>query len=269
VRVRRIILWSVVGVVGVVLLAGGVLYLLVSLPPAGYEPAELAPAEQQAWARDFVERLAEVNNRLHRGEPLTFRLTEEQANAYLASLDEIDAIRPDPRGGRLRRGRVKRALEEAQLADPAVTFRDGVLRLMVRSMAYNKVLAADVRLEFSEDRQRIRVRLMDASLGRLSLPESAYRPHLDELKRQAQQELEEQAGGNPAGGDKQLLQGELPSAMVAELGLGLLAALDGEPVPTEHQLQDWLRVRIEEVTIEDKELRIRVQPRRVGPAGTQ
>ncbi len=249
-------------VVAALILAGGVLYIQASRIPVEYRPAQLSAEQRQQAVDEFWNQkiLDEFGNATQRNEPFDWALSAEQLNRYLAAMDEIAAKTPMVKSGTIYRG-----LEKAGLAEPAAAMGDGVLTLMVRSKEYDKVLSVDLSFRFTDD-GRLRVRLGEARVGRLTLPDFWVRGRLERLKEMLP--TKGWADKDSAGGsDSRRLMG-IPSQDVAMVLTNVLAAINEEPIRTE---LTWpikkKRVRIEAIEIADNSLRMHVVPiRRKGRA---
>ena len=233
-----------------VVLAGVVLYVLASRPPADYHPAQLTQKEKEQSARQFVSHISDFNNKAQKNEAFEWQITQEQLNSYLASADEIAANRL---GGR--RGEVRQALESAGLADPAVAMTDGVLTLLVRSSKHDKVVAADLAFRFTPD-GRLAIRLTQTRIGQLPVPDRFLREQLQTVKEQLrrdQQKPVEPAAQASGPGDSSEDVGRLIGAVIA--------AIDEEPITPE--LVGGLnhkKVRIEDLRLTPGKLTVRAVP---------
>ncbi len=237
--------------------AASVLYVLASWKPAHYAPARLTQEQKEAAAYRFVNTvITPVNNRLGEGEPFSLTLWEKDVNAYLASMDEIYALQPD-RPGKSHIGRVYREMEKAGLADPAVSFRDGVVSLMVRSKQYDKILSAGVSFEFVSSGKEIRVHLSSVRVGRLPIPRVIIRGILDDFKvrQDSAGDGNQDVEGEPFGGGA-----GVSSAQIGRMLVNVLASIDGDPLPAEHRLRRWLLVRIEQIDVAEGRLTLKINP---------
>ena len=252
-RVRKLIIRSLLIVAALVLLATGGLYLLASWQPANYRPAQLSQRDKERSAYEFATRLMEVNNRLGECRPFEFTVSEAQVNAYLASIDEINALQLERGDGPRRRGQVYKAMASWGLSAPAVAFRDGVLTLMVRSDEYNKVISAGLSFQFLDGGEMMRVRLEGVHVGRWPVWEWVYRAYVEKLKAGVQ--VKNERAGNGAKGKV-----GFSSEQVLDMALGLLSSIDDTPIPTELRLRKWLVVRLEGIELADGQMTLRINP---------
>lgn len=246
----KIILRVLLVLVLLVVLAGLVLYVLASRPPASYQPAQLTQKEKEQSARQFVSHISDFNNKAQRNEAFEWQITQEQLNDYLASADEIAANRL---GGR--RGEVRQAMESVGLADPAVAMSDGVLTLLVRSSAYDKVVSADLAFRFTPD-GKLGIRLTQTRIGQLPVPDRFLRQQLQRLKEQIR--LDQQKHGESTAAATSPADS---SEDVGRLLAAVIAAIDEEPITPE--LVGGLnhkKVRIEDLRITTGKLTVRAVP---------
>jgi len=261
-RLIRAIKWMAVGAVTLAAASAGVLYLLASSVPEGYRPAQLSADQQREVAyNQFTPHVLKFGNEAQGLQPFTWTATAEQVNSYLASMDEIAAIRPGHQ-----RGQVDKALADAGLAEPAVAFEAGAVTLMVRSTRYNKILSADVGFSFRPD-GRLAIALKAVRVGYLPVPKSQVRQLLERLKRSLAGRLAApERNGDAAGGGSSFQS--LASQRVAELLGEVIAAIDEQPVGTEIV---WpvgkKRVRIDAVDIADGALTLHATPMSRSPQG--
>ncbi|MFP4354043.1 MAG: hypothetical protein ACLFUJ_02880 [Phycisphaerae bacterium] len=174
-RIGRVIKWSLLAIVLLLVITAGVVYYMLSRVPEAYHPAELTfqqrrdVAEQTFW--DDVSRL---NNLIHDGYRDAFRLTESRLNEYLASIDEIAVFQQGTKPGE-----VHEKMTSMGLAGPAVSLSEETLTLMIRSTEYNKVVSFDLRPQVENG--TFSVELLDVRVGTLSLPDSMVQEQLAQL----------------------------------------------------------------------------------------
>lgn len=234
-------------------IAAGVIYIQASRIPRGYRPAQLSAEQKQQAAKEFLNRkiLHEFGNAAQRNEPFDWVITQDQLNRYLSAMDEIAASAPSAEPGMVYRG-----MEEAGLAAPAVLLQDGKVTLMVRSSRHQKILSADVSFAFTRDR-KLRVRLLAARVGLLTLPDSWVRQRIEELRSAALAGLGDSEQSGRSGGG---LAG-FSSRDVGDVLAAVLAGIDREPISTELTWRvNKKHVRIEGIDIADGTLRLRVVP---------
>jgi len=170
-RVKRVM----VIVTLVLLVAAGVLYFTVSAMPTGYAPQRLSQVEKKQAAQEFVEKAAPLHNAAS-GDLVRWLASEDELNKYLASMDEIASYRL---GGK--RGQVYRKMAESKLSGLAVRLSKGIITLMFRSDKYGKIVSADFALEITPD-QRLWAGLKQVRIGKLRIPDSAFRERLIRMK---------------------------------------------------------------------------------------
>ncbi len=223
--------------------AATVAYILANRVPPAYVPAQLEPAQRDTASKAFYRRVGDFNNEVQKNAPFTWRLSEDEINAYLASLDEIAAKHPSDSA---QHGAASRALQKAGLVEPVVSLRDGALTLMVRSTRYDKILSASLRLEITPG-GKLRATLAQAAVGGLPLPQGFVRDKLIELARPAAK------GGTttaPFGGEAH----DVLSAV--------LAALDGREIDPvfSWRLSTRKQVRIAGIDIADGNMTVQLKP---------
>jgi len=235
-----------------IVLIGVVLYVQASRIPARYRPAQLTAAEKQRAAKEFYSRIVnEFGNDAQRNEPYEWSVSEEQFNAWLASMDEIASKTHTGKPGQ-----VYKAMAQAGLAGPAVALRDGVMTLMMRSTKHQKILSVDIAFTFTPEK-KLRLQVRGLRLGRLAVPDSLVRSRLEELKRLSSSA----ARDGPAGRSRRATMAGVSSDDVAAVLGAVLAAIDEEPIRPE---LTWpvnkKRVRIERIEIAGGMLRLHVTP---------
>jgi hypothetical protein len=252
-RVAKVVKWALLVVVLTLLLAAGMIYWQASRQPADYAPAQLAPAQRQQVAEDFINRqVLGFLNKSGEGQPFTITLGEDQLNRYLASMDEIAASRP---GGRT--GEVVAAMAQAGLADPSVSLGDGRLRLMIRSTRYDKVVGVEI-LPSRLDDGRISLRTGGATVGRALVPRSVVADQLARVKDALAASAPRPRQAATQGG------GDVSAGELAGLMRTLLGAIDGEPA----ELVFRNRARVDDVRVTPDGLSIRMVPLAVRQGGT-
>jgi hypothetical protein len=243
-RKGRIVLLSVAAVAA----AGGIVaYILAGSVPSYYRPARLTAAEKDAAMREFRRRLMDFNNHGQKNEPFDWTVTQEQFNRYLESMDEI-AIQ-----GGAKPGSAHRAMESAGLAGPAVVLDGGRVRLVAKSLQYQKVVSMDLSLAIGPD-GRLRVRLAGARIGRLPMPTSLVLSLIERLRGKFAQRPAGQATAPAIDG--------LDSSQVALVLQRVISAIDGEPIATEMtwKIMTRKRVRVTRIDIDAGRLTLHMVP---------
>lgn len=251
-KVFKRFLATVVAALG---LTAGALYIQASRIPTEYRPAQLSAEQRERAADEFWNHkiLDEFGNAAQKNEAFDWAMSGEQLNRYLAAMDEIAAKTPSVKPGVVYRG-----LEKVSLAEPAAALRDGILTLMVRSKRYDKVLSVDVSFSFTPD-GRLCVRLGEARVGRLTLPDFWVQGQLKRLKHLIPAE-----GWANGEGTERSVRRALAGLSSRDVALVLGAVLSGineEPIAAE---LTWpvnkKHVRIEAVEIAGGMLRLHVVP---------
>jgi hypothetical protein len=243
-RKGRIVLLSVAAVA-----AAGALtaYILASSVPSYYRPARLTVAGKDAAMREFRRRLMDFNNDGQKNEPFNWTVTQEQLNRYLDSMDEI-AIQ-----GGAKPGSGHRAMESVGLAEPAVVLDGGHVRLIAKSLQYQKVVSMDLSLAIGPD-SRLRVSLAGARIGQLPMPKSLVRSLVDRLRAKFVQ--------RPGGEMTAPAISGLDSSQVALVLQRVISAIDGEPIATEMtwRITTRKRVRVTRIDIDAGRLTLHMVP---------
>lgn len=225
------------------LAAAVVAYLLSNRVPAEYAPAQLEPAQRDAASKTFYRRIGDFNNEAQKNAPFTWRISEDEINAYLGSLDEIAAKHPSDSA---QNGAARRAMQKAGLADPAVSLRDGAITLMARSTEYDKILSASLRLEITPG-GKLRAQLAETAVGGLPLPADFIR---DKLLASARPAARGASTTSPFGGEAH----DILSAV--------LAALDGREIDPvfSWRLSTRKEVRVTGLEIKDGNMTVQLKP---------
>jgi hypothetical protein len=247
----------------VVLLAAtaGTLYLLASAVPSRYRPTQLSTEQRHNVAfREFAPHTMEFGNNAQLNDPYTWTVTERKLNRYLASIDEIAAIRQGHKPGE-----IDRKLQEAGVSAPMIAFGNGELTVMVRTTKYNKIVSADISFRFVSvpeiDHRRLAIRLEAVRVGRLPIPKSAVRSVLEEFKsRLVARAADNDDGEEEVGG---LSFEGVSSERAARLLQAVVAAIDEKPIDTEVVWPvNKKYVRIDGIEIKDSRLTLHVTPTR-------
>ncbi len=244
-RAVSVVKWSVLAVLLAVLAGAAWLYWQASRVPQQYDYQPLTPVQREKAAKDFVNRVADFNRYAQNNQPFSWSIDEERINRYLASLEEIAAVRPGHKAGT-----VTDALRKAGLADPAMSLEDGKALLMIRSIEHDKIISVTLNVEFTSDR-RLRVEVQKAAVGELTLPRGWVTDRLNTVQKAL--------AGKKTNADKDSTN---PTAKVAEALTKLLSAINAEPI---EPVGTWDRrkIRIQDITIADGRLTLevkRVQP---------
>lgn len=216
-RPVKIALWTLLllpVLIGLAVLA--TLALLKSVP-GDYQPMSLSPSDQETVMRQFVKHTVEdFLNPAGAGGDFQWTLTEEQANAYLASMDAIASQAPRP-------VQPSKALAELNLSDPMIKIRQGRLTLMIFSTRYNRLLNVDFSPQV-DAKGSFRLRVVTVRVGRMPLPRILWQDRLEEVRRRLLQQL----SGAQADTSQ---RSEQPIGRLAELLGGMVGAMNGQEVP--------------------------------------
>ncbi|MFP4053088.1 MAG: hypothetical protein ACLFV7_04405 [Phycisphaerae bacterium] len=241
-RAVSVVKWSVLAVVLALLAGAAWLYWQASRVPGEYRYQSLTPTQRRQAAKDFVSRLADFNRYAQNNEPFSWSIDQDRINRYMASLEEIAAVRPGHKAGT-----VTEALREAGLADPAVSLEEGKVLLMVRSIEHDKIVSVSLDLEFTSDR-RLRVKLEKASVGELTLPRDWVTDRLNTVQKSL----------GTGDGPKDPNQPTNPTAKVAYALTKLLSGINAEPIEPVGTW-DGRKIRIQDITIADGRLTLQVK----------
>lgn len=244
-RVWKTAKWVAVFLVVALVGTAAVLYVLASRIPSEYRPTRLTQQQKEDAAYEFVNRklIRELSNPAQEQLPFDWSITEDEINRYVASMDEIAWLGLDWEPGRM-----QGQLDEAGLAEPAVSLGDGTLTLMVRDTNRQKVLS--VTLVPEEDEGRLGFRLVGARVGQLSVPRSIVAGQIEQLQRQLAEEHLNDEDAEPGA----------PVEQFGRMLAGLLAGDDPQVEPVFTAGINRRRVRVSEVAIADKKLTLRLEP---------
>lgn len=251
-QIGELFKWSLGVIIVGLVLASGVLYVQLSRIPEDYHPAQLTADQKNQAVKEFWNMVQDFGNAIQENQPFDWSVSEDQLNRYIASIDEIASSTPSGRPGA-----IYRALDDAGLAQPAVALHEGILTFMVRSKEHEKLLAVDVSLSLAEGRN-LRVRVVEARVGKVSMPSKWVKNQLEKLRDliPAEELNSEKAMRPSSGGIGGLSSRDLARAMEA-----VIAGIEKNPIATE---LTWpvnnKRVRIESVEVAEGIVRLRVVP---------
>lgn len=233
-----------------------VLYGLAGHTPAYYRPARLDADQRDLAMREFRRKLMDFSNKGQDIVPFAWSVTQVQLNNYLAAMDEI-AVQ-----GGAESGEVRSAMASAGLSEPAVALDDGRVRLMARSVDYDRIISIDIGMRVG-DGGLLHVTLDGARVGKLPLPPSMVRSLVDRLRDKIAEDFEPAEADSPVA----RLDAEVVALMIRQV----LTALDGDPILPEFswQIRTRKRVRVRRIDIEGGTLTLHVEPVRgdVGEKG--
>lgn len=246
---RKLILKITLAAMLVLAAAAMGLYLAASRVPSEYNPAQLSQdRKEQVVVKQFVRRVMDLGSELQSARPFGVEVAEEQLNEYLASMDEIAAVRPNGRAGQ-----VYQVMDEVGLSGPAVALNRDTVTLMCLLKKHNKVLSADLEILLTPD-HLVRVRLKEVRLGRLPIPASMVRARLEQLKQSLRKRIKStgtESQPTSKGGEG------ISSDDMAVLLAMVIAAIDEEPLPSE--IRKW-RMRADDIRIEQGRLQVHFTP---------
>ena len=259
--VRKIIKYTAIAVVALVILAAMGLFLLASWKPSGYEPIRLSDSQKHKTATDFamlvIDRFREAARAAARNErPFSFSFTQDQINEYLASIDHIAALRPP-----VKHGEIYKVMDQVGLAEPVVHLQQGILTVMVRTRDYEKVLSAGLAFTFTKD-AGLKIDLASAHIGRAPIPKALIRNRLQPVKAILRKQMEkmQSAGTRPTKPRGVVLVG-FSTRDIARVIRGVITAIDEEPIPTEELVSKvGAKVRVTGIDVEDGKITLHFAP---------
>ena len=213
---RRLLLAG--SAVTLVLLTALVLGLL-NRDPADYRPLQFDPAGQDIAMRAFFSQIQDFGNDAGAGKPFQWKLTDAQANSYLASMDAVAAITDRP-------VRPLDVMRRHGFDDPAMAMHEGYLTLMVHAIAQDKVISIDLRPEYN-DQGQLTMRVSGVRVGVVPVPEAAVEEGRQKLVGQLVTRL---SHTDPAGDVK---IGNVSLGKMAQVLAGVLDMLNGKYVRPE------------------------------------
>jgi hypothetical protein len=243
-KLKKALGWSVLGLLFGLMLIAGVVFLLASSVPGEYQPYNLTQEDRQQQAQHLVKhQIAPFWNNFGKPEPFTHAISEDQLNLYLASLDEIAYNRPNRADQTMKTGGVYEAMDKAGLADPVVKMSDGMLTVMVRTKASNKVISMDLVFDIVEG-DRLKVGLDEVRIGRMPVPQFMLAEALDSLKSDMAEK----------GKEKVSLTSGLEMLLATVVG-----AICEDPIPTKLKIRKQTK-QTHRVEITDGQLKIHIVP---------
>jgi len=262
--IRKIIKWTAITVVALVMLAALGVFLLASWRPSGYEPVRLSESEKHKVASNFFNKV--VNAFLEggqKGRAFSLSFTQNQINHYLTSMDHIAVLRTP-----VEHGEVYKLIDEVGLAEPVVNLRDGVLVIMIRTREYEKVLSAGLTFTFGEDAS-LKIDLHSAYIGRAPVPKALVRNRLQSVKAILREQMEKMqtTSTQPTKPRGVVLVG-FSSRDIARVIRGAIMAIDEEPIPARDLVSktEGNRIRITDIDIKDRQVTLHFVP---GPKPTE
>ncbi|MBI5723352.1 MAG: hypothetical protein HZA50_05295 [Planctomycetes bacterium] len=255
-KVRRIISIAALTLAGLIALAVLAVWLLAGASPSAYRPVQLSLDQRRGAAREFfyTRILGEFNDKVQLNDPFAWTISQDEINAWLASMPEIAQIIPggDP-------GRVYDAMEAAGIGEPAAAIAPGRLTLMARQKDYNKIVSLDLSLSTGPD-GRLNVKLLGTRVGVVDVPDSVFHSRLENIKSQMKGIARTDA---QTGRDAEPQQG-LSGGHIGRTLAALIAAIDEEPIDTEIRwpLGQQKYFRVQSIEFGEGKITFRVQPTR-------
>jgi hypothetical protein len=243
---KQIFGWAGLSVLFLLMLLAAVALLLASSRPDAWQPYQLKHEQQKEVAERFATRsINELVNGMRGFEPFTFTLTEEEMNAYLASLDELAMLAYSGEEMSRRPSELVAAMDRVGIADPVVDMQEDRLRLLVRSKKGNKIISLDVAFTFTDD-EKMYITLEGVRVGLLPIPRSLVSGSLEQLQKSVSHK------------DAQSVETSLRNT---DLILGsVIRSIGGEPVPTRLPFSDSRPKRIHDIEIDEQSLTIHFVP---------
>ncbi len=234
---RRVIFRLLATLVAAMVLASVAVYVLASWRPGYFRPAYLTQREKEIATQNFNAKIAELTNEVQARQPYVLEMTQNEANAYLASTDEI-ALFLHP--GR-QRGDIQQLMDRVGLAEPCVRFANDVATLMIRSCEHGKIFSVDLSFSFDEAGD-VRIHLKRARIGLLPIPKFVIRAQLERLKVVLRERLEAAQAGIDSDSDE---AGGFAAVDLTEIFAKIVTAVDENPI------QGIIRVRGQHARISD------------------
>ncbi len=259
--IRKIIKWTAIAIVAMVMLAALGLFLLASWKPSGYEPIRLSESQKHKAASDFAMMVVDrfrraARDAAHDERPFSFSFTQDQLNGYLASIDHIAALRPP-----VKHGEVYKVMDRVGLTEPVVHLQEGVLTIMVRTRDYEKILSAGLTFTFTED-AGLKIDLAGAHIGRAPIPKAMIRNRLQPVKAILRKQMEEMqpAGTRPTKPKGVVLVG-FSTRDIARVIRGAIMAIDEKAIPARDLVSKTdAKVRITGIDIKDRKMTLHFAP---------
>ena len=256
-RVRRILIILLI----VLVLTVALLYGLADRVPSDYRDAQhrvarLAELNEQAERenreaprRHFLKIYGDFSKYGGAGKPFTFKVTSDEINLCLVSMDQIASLRSD------RSVSATAQLAKAGFRGPLISLDDGVLTLMVKSTQYDKIISVDLKFVFDE-RGDMRMEILAIRVGVLPVPKAWLEGRLHQLRKRMQTLLGQENGNN---GDSPVA----PTKDVARLLRAVVNMLDAQsvrPKITWRQKNARHLLLITDVVIDDGTLTLHFDP---------
>jgi len=254
-NLTRIVCWICLALIVPMLLLAGGLYLLSSWVPDDYHPQRLSEAQRNAVVSEFVASVVgDFGNKVRSDQAFEVSYSQEQVNRYLASMDAIAAMRPS-----VEHGTVYRMLDRAGLAEPAVSLNGGVLKVMIRSREYEKVISTGLTFDFAEDGS-LKLGMSGAWIGEAPVPEAMIRDRLEVLKGVLEEQREKVTATTRKA--KGIALVGFSTADIGRVLTAFITAIDEEPIPAEDLVSkiEGRRIRIESIKIADGHITLRFVP---------
>ncbi|NLF30671.1 MAG: hypothetical protein GX591_07265 [Planctomycetes bacterium] len=262
-KAKRVIKWTLLGSVALILTLGGILYLMVRWTPAEYKPQVLTESEKVEVRQDMERRLAamldpsglldaaaagvenlktettvEVDARTGQRVQVTrttydMPLTAEDLNKWIGAMPEASVER----------------LANSGVSAPAIAIGRDRVTFYARVDKFDSVVGMDLGFSFDTD-ESVKIDVRSSSAGRLPIP--------DEMVGRYKQTAVDQARNNIQCVSQEAAMfgetGEMAALVVASLGPRLGDALAGKPVTLDINQALGSNVRIRGVKSVDGKL---------------
>jgi hypothetical protein len=256
----RIILRLLLGLAAVVIVGLTTVYVLASWRPGYFRPAYLTQREKEIATHNFTAKITQLTNQVQAHEPYVLSMTQDEANTYLASTDEI-ALFLHP--GQQQRGDIQQLMDRVGLAEPCVRFENGVVTLMIRSAEYGKIFSVDLSFSFDGDGS-IRIHLERARIGLFPIPRFMVRTQLERLKVVLRERLEAAQAERAAASEEGQEVGGFAVVDLTEIFAKVITAVDENPIRGEIRVRGQY-AQISNIEIEGGSIAIHFEPVDIEP----
>ncbi len=186
-RVRRNIRRAIIILLTTAVLTVALLFGLADRVPSDYREAQqrvirLTELNEQAerenregpQRRHFMKLYGDFSVYGGAGKPFTFKVTADEINWYLVSMDQIASINSKPVYATAK-------LAKAGFRGPLVLMNDGVLTLMVESTQYDKIISVDLKFVF-DDEGDMKMEILAIRIGVLPIPKAWLEDRIRRLR---------------------------------------------------------------------------------------
>lgn len=248
--------WLLTAVVVLIALVVMIAYLLTSRIPGDYKPAHLSQDQRRQVATTFINDIITFDNLTQQNKMFEWSITDEQANRYLACMDEIAVLRPRPND---KPAGIREGMDRAGFVQPAVAFDDGIVTFMVRATEHSKVISVDVRLGLVNE-DEFEARITGVRVGSLPVPISVVRERLESLRGLISDGKLSGWESSAARSRKRTLTGRSIEHVANVLAV-VLGGVNGTPIPAEGIWPGRKKLlRVESIDVRDNRLTLRIRP---------